>query len=122
MYYIVHSYLALKYDRKLREGVRGVHAITLHLVVYYLVKTGKLAKHLYEEYCNALEEAAEVQAFDLGEYQKTAFAYAKEYQQQREKRERFTYFVSQNAEKHHAENSIKVAEEFINTIRQLMLS
>ena len=55
MFYIVHAYLACVYNTKLREGIRGVHAITNHLVLFYLVKTNKLAKHLYEEYLATLE-------------------------------------------------------------------
>ena len=50
MYYIVHAFLALKYKTKLREGLRGVHAITEYVILYYLVKTKKLAEHLYDEY------------------------------------------------------------------------
>ena len=34
---------------------------------------------------------------------------------------KFTYFVSRNAEEYHAKESLDVAQEFINTIRQLML-
>ena len=121
MYYIVHAFLAKEYQKKIREGVRGVHAITLHLIVYYLIKTEKLAKHLYQEYCTALGAAAGVQAFESEEYQEKAFSYAKNYQQQRERREQFTYFVSKNAEQSTAQQALDVAEEFIYTIRKLMI-
>ncbi len=121
MYYIVHSFIALKYQRKLRENVRGVHAITLHLILYYLVKTEQLSKFLYEEYCRALETAAGVDHFLAEDFQKEAFGYAERYEQERTKREKFTYFVSENAEEHHAKISLDFAEEFVNTIRQLML-
>ena len=121
MYYIVHAFLALKYRRKLKEEVRGVHAITCHVVLYYLVKTEKLAKHLYEDYVGALETTSKVQGFDLEEYQKKAFDYVKMYQKQRERREIFTYYASKNAEEDQADKAITVAEEFINTIKQLML-
>lgn len=118
MYYIIHSFLALKYRIKLRDNLRGVHAITHHLILYYLVKTGKLEKHLYDEYVNTLETASEIQNLDFKE---KAFEYANKYKQQRDKRETFTYSTSKSAEQHHAEHSIAVAEEFINTIRQLMI-
>jgi len=55
MYYIIHAFLALNYKTKLREGLRGVHAITEYIILYYLVKTKKLAKHLYEEYLKMSE-------------------------------------------------------------------
>jgi len=45
-----HSFLALKYKTKLREGLRGVHIITEYIILYYLVKTKKLAAHLYDNY------------------------------------------------------------------------
>lgn len=65
MYYIVHSYLAAVYKTKLREDLRGVHAITHNLVIYYLVKTKKLAKHLYEEYLKTLETTSAIQNLTL---------------------------------------------------------
>ena len=81
-----------------------------------------MAKHLYEDYIKTLETTAKIQEFDLEEYQKQAFNYAKKYQEQRNKREPFTYHILKNAEEHHVIKAIKTAEEFINTIRQLMLS
>ncbi len=120
MYYIIHAYLALNYKTKLKEGTRGVHAITTNLILYYLIKTGKLAHHLFDEYCNTLSTAVEIQDLDWKDYQSDAYEYVKKYQTQRDNREVFTYFVSKNAEEHHAQKSIAVAEEFINTVRQLM--
>ena len=121
MYYIVHAYLAATYFTKLEENVRGVHAITHKIVVYYLVKTKKLAQHLYEEYLKTLDEVSRIQDISIEEFRKDAFEIAESYDHVRDSREIFTYFVSKNAEEHHAENTIKVAEEFINTIKQLML-
>lgn len=121
MYYIVHAFVALKYNMKLREGLRGVHAITLHLLLYYLIRTNRLAKHLYTEYNKTLNAAAEIQAFDPNDYQEEAFKYASKYQQQREDREAFTYFISKNAAEHQARHSLQVAGEFITTLRKLML-
>jgi len=120
MYYIVHAYIAHQYEIKLREGVRGVHAITLHLIMYYFIKTNKLTKYLYEEYCAALDLTAEMQAFNPDDFQKDAFSYAQKYERERGKREKFTYFIAQNAEKVQAEKSLQVAEKFITTIREMM--
>lgn len=121
MYYIVHAYLAKKYGIKLREDLRGVHTITLHLVLYYLVKTKKLAQHLYEEYKNAFETTEQIQAMDIEHFQEEAYKYAEKYDKNRDARENFTYNVTPNAEAYHAEQAINNAEEFISTIRQLML-
>ncbi len=121
MYYIVHSFIASEYKVKLREHVRGVHSITANLVLYYLVNTNKLTQHLYEEYLKTLDEVSRIQDISIEEFRKDAFEIAESYDHVRDSREIFTYFVSKNAEEHHAENTIKVAEEFINTIKQLML-
>ncbi len=121
MYYIVHAYVAKKYGRRLREGVRGVHAITTHFVLYYLVHTKKLQQHFFEEYCKSLETAAELGAVSEDEFRAVAFGYAETYKKEQGKREKFTYFVSRNAEEYHAKESLDVAQEFINIIRQLML-
>ncbi len=120
MYYIVHSYLAAVYGTKLREDVRGVHSITHHFVVYYLVKTKKLAKHLYDDYLQTFETATQVQKLGIEDFQKEAYKYAKKYAESRDAREDFTYKVTLSAEEHHAKHAIETAEEFINTIRQLM--
>jgi len=120
MYYIVHAFIALSYKRKLREGIRGVHAITEHLILYYMVKTGKLAKHLYESYLETLETTAEVQSISIKDFEEKAYDYAKKYDETRTNREVFTYNVTASIEEYRAKQAINIAEEFINTIRQLM--
>jgi len=120
MYYIIHAYLAKNYRTKLVEGTRGVHAITANLILCYLIRTGKLAHYLFEEYCSSLSTTAKIQDLDWKDYQPEAYEYVRKYQTQRDRREVFTYFVSKNAEEHQAHDSITIAEEFINTIRQLM--
>ena len=121
MYYIVHAFLALNYKTKLREGLRGVHIITEYIILYYLVKTKKLAKHLYEEYLKTFETTAQIQKISIEDFQEKAYEYAKQYDKTRTAREMFTYNVTPNVEEYHAEQSINTAEEFINTIRQLMI-
>ena len=121
MYYIVHAYLAKKYSLKLKEDVRGVHAITHNLILYYLVKTKKLAKHLYEEYLKTLETAAETQKLDVEDFEEQAQNYAGMYEQRRKARENFTYQVTRSVEAHHAEQAISIAKEFIGTIREIMI-
>lgn len=121
MYYIVHAYLANKYGTKLRENVRGVHTITQHIILYYLVKTKRLAKHLYEEYMNTFETIVQIQKLSVEDFQREAYKYAEKYDRSRSAREIFTYKVTPSAEAYHAEQAINVAEEFINTIKQLML-
>lgn len=120
MYYIVHSFVALKYKIKLKESLRGVHAITEHLILYYLVKTGKLANHLYQEYLETFHTTAELQKISLSEFQIKAYEYAKKYDESRSAREIFTYNVSPNVEAENAEDALRIASEFTNTIRQLM--
>ncbi len=121
MYYLVHAYLAKKYSMKLREETRGVHAITHNLVLCYLVKTNKLATHLYEEYRKTMETTAEIQRISINDFQEEAFEYAKRYDESRAAREKFTYHVTRSAEEHHAKQAMAVANEFIQTIRELMM-
>lgn len=122
MYYIIHAYLASQYKTKLREDIRGVHAITQHIILYYLVKTKKLAEHLYNEYVQTFETTAQIQKIDIEDFQKEAYKYAETYGKSRDAREFFTYRTTLNAEENHAEQAISTAEEFISTIRQLMLT
>src|SRR3989338_3873447 len=121
MYYIVHAFLALNYKTKLREGLRGVHAITEYIILYYLVKTKKLAKHLYEEYLKTFETAAQIQKLNVEDFQEKAYEYAKQYDKSRAAREIFTYNVTPKIEEYHAKQAIDTAEEFVNTIRQVMI-
>lgn len=119
MYYIVHSFLAYTYRKKLRENTRGVHIITEYIILYYLIKTKKLAKHLYELYLNTLETASQV--MNLTDFQKKAYEFAKQYDKTRTAREIFTYKINTSAEAKHARQAITDSEEFISTIRQIML-
>lgn len=122
MYYIVHAYLAGQYKTKLGEDIRGVHAITQHIILYYLVKTKRLAKHIYQEYMNTFETAAQVQRIDVEDFQEEAYSYVETYGKSRGAREDFTYKTTSSVEAHHAEQAISVAEEFVSTVRQLMLA
>lgn len=122
MYYIVHAFLALKYKTKLREGLRGVHVITEYILLYYLVKTKKLAKHLYEEYLKTFETVAQIQKINIEDFQEKAYEYARQYDKTRTAREIFTYNVTHNVEEYNAKQAINSAEEFINTLRQVMIS
>jgi uncharacterized protein (UPF0332 family) len=119
MYYIIHAYLAANYHIKLREDLRGVHAITHNLIVYYLVKTKKLAKHLYDEYVKTLQTTSAILTIEA--FQEKAYTYAEKYRRSKEARETFTYNTTPTIEAYHAEHAITTAEEFINTIRQLLL-
>lgn len=121
MYYVVHAYLADKYNTKLREGTRGVHSITKYIILYYLVKTKKLAQHLYQNYINTFETTTQIQKLNIEDFQEEAYKYAKKYDKSRTARETFTYKAILSAEAYHAEQAISTAEEFINAIRQLML-
>ena len=121
MYYIVHAFLALNYKTKLREGLRGVHAITEYIILYYLVKTKKLAKHLFEEYLKTFETAAQIQKINIEDFQEEAYGYVKKYNKSRSAREIFTYNIAANIEEYHAKQAINAAEEFINRIKQLMI-
>ena len=120
MYYIVHAYLAGCYRTKLTEGLRGVHAITHKIILYYLVKTKKLAKHLYDEYVKTLEVASTLQNLSPDSFMDDAYKYAEQYDNVRTAREVFTYNTNPKVEAPHAERAIKTAEEFIATIRQLI--
>ena len=121
MYYIVHAFLALKYKTKLREGLRGVHAITEYIILYYLVKTKKLAEHLYDEYLKTFETAAQIQKLGLDDFQEKAYRYAEQYNKSKSAREIFTYNITPNVEEYHAKQAINTAEEFISAIRQVMI-
>jgi len=122
MYYVVHAYLAKKYAMKLREETRGVHAITHHLILCYLVKTNQLATHLYEEYKKTMESTAQIQKISIDDFQEEAFGYAKKYDESRAARERGTYNVTKSVEEHHAKQAMDVAKEFIGTVRELMVT
>ena len=121
MYYIVHSFLALNYSTKLRENVRGVHIITEYILLQYLVNTNKLAKHLYDKYMATLETTAHIVELQLQDFQGDAFEFVKMYDKSRSAREIFTYSVTPSVEEYHARVALENAEEFINTIRQMMI-
>ena len=118
----VHSFMAHMYLKKVRNGIRGVHAITNHIVLYYLVKTKKLAKHLYSEYAKALESTILIDRINEIDFLKESYDIAKKYDVERTKRERFTYSATKNAEKTNAKESLGTAKNFIDAIRGMMVS
>lgn len=120
MYYIVHAYIAKRYGVKLREDMRGVHAITQSLVLYYLVKTNRLAMHLYNEYLKTLEDTAGLHNITVDNFQKEAFKYAEKYEGSKNAREIFTYDVTKNVERYHAKKALETAQQFIGKIRDVM--
>lgn len=121
MYYIVHAYLSKKYSMKLREDIRGVHAITYSLIIYYLVKTNNLATHLYEEYLQTMKTTAEIHNISIEDFKEQACGYANKYDESRTAREMFTYYVTKSAEEHHAQHALNIAQEFIGVVRELMM-
>ena len=121
MYYIIQSFLALNYRIKFKEMLRGVHIITEYAILYYLIKTKKLATHFYEEYLKALETTAEIQKINIEDFQEQAYDYAEKYDKSRSAREKFTYFSNIEVEEYNAMQAINIAEEFNNTIKQLMI-
>ena len=122
MYYIVHAFLALKYKTKLKEGLRGVHAITEYIILYYLVKTQKLAKHLYNEYLKTLETTSQIQGISIKDFERDAFEFARKYDKARSARETFTYNITSSVEEFHAKQAVDTAKEFIGVIREIMIS
>jgi len=96
-------------------------AITEYIILYYLVKTKKLAKHLYEEYLKTFETVAQIQKLSVEDFQEKAYGYAKQYDKSRSARETFTYNITPDVEEFNAAQAINTAEDFINTIRQVMI-
>ena len=119
MYYIVHAFLAKKYGKKLKENTYQVHAKTNHLVLYYLVKTKQLATQLYEQYVQAMATAQIQKTVD--DFQEDAFRYAQKYDKSRDDRETSTYNVETNTDERHAKEALTTAQQFIQTIRELMM-
>jgi len=118
MYYVVHSYIAKIHSSRIDDDIRGVHAITLSMVYYYLVKTKKIAMHLFREYNNAFENASNLLKID--DFQKQAVSLADSFRATRNSREDFTYSTTKVAEKRHASIALKSAEEFISIIRSMV--
>jgi len=119
MYYIVHSFLAKAYKIKLREDTRGTHAITYNLVIYYLVKTNKIAKHLLNEYISTMDSASAVLGLD--DFKDKAYSLARKYKTAKNSRESFTYSTTTVAEKRHALKALKASKEFIAVIREISI-
>lgn len=68
-----------------------------------------------------METNAEIQNINIDDFQEKAYDYAKQYDKTRTAREIFTYNVTSSLEKYYAKKAIDTAEEFIVTIREIML-
>ena len=58
----------------------------------------------------------------IDHFQEKAYDYAKDYDRTRSSREIFTYNITASAEEYHAKRAVNTAENFITTVRQVMIS
>jgi len=65
-------------------------------------------------------ETAQIQK-SVDDFQEDAYRFAQKYDKSRDNRESATYNVEKSVEERHAKEALDVANEFIATIRELML-
>ncbi len=119
MFYVFHAYLAKKYGKKLKDDTYQIHAKTNHLVLYYLVKTKNLATQLYEEYLRTMTTAKNQKTIE--DFQEDAFSSAQKYNKSKEDRETSTYNVETSIDERRAKDALTTAQEFTQTIRELLI-
>jgi uncharacterized protein (UPF0332 family) len=93
---------------------QSVHAITFNALIYYFYLTKKIEKRLIEEFQKAGNEASEI----LGK--EKAENLIRDYFNEKDKRERFTYEMGEIAMQNKAKTSLDRARFFNQEIRKII--
>ncbi|MFA5856418.1 MAG: hypothetical protein WC867_03605 [Candidatus Pacearchaeota archaeon] len=103
-----------------KEGIKikteiGIHSIVFNALVYYFYLTGKIEKNILEEFTVAKNEASDL----LGK--EKAKELIEDYQNEKEKRSRFTYEMGLIAMENKAKTSLDRARKFNEEIRKMLI-
>lgn len=93
---------------------KSVHAITFDVLIYFFYLTGKLQKHMLEDFAAATEESAEL----LGKQKAGELVEA--YFYEKKKRAMFTYEMGAIVMQEKARTSIERATRFNLEIRKIL--
>src|SRR3989344_8506078 len=117
MFYIANGALA---NEGIKVGDKIVHKITSDCLIFYFIKTGKLAKHYYQEYEKSMKDTLEVMRMDEKEIreklQKRAIDLIQTFEFERKKRGDFQYKTITNIKENLANTSLQRAKEFLKEI------
>ncbi|MFH1636948.1 MAG: hypothetical protein ABIB71_00820 [Candidatus Woesearchaeota archaeon] len=116
MFYAATSLLA-KYNHRIKIK-QGTHSLTYHALVYYFLDSGKLARHILEQYKKAEQEVSELLQVSELEARKHLESVKFELY----KRQEFTYYMGKVAERSKAVTSISRAKEFLTLAKELISS
>ena len=121
MFYIANGALA---NEGIKVGDKIVHKITSDCLIFYFIKTGKLAKHYYQEYEKSMKDTLEVMRMDEKEIreklQKRAIDLIQTFEFERKKRGDFQYKTITNIKENLANTSLQRAKEFLKEIEKII--
>lgn len=121
MFYTASGALASK---GIKIGDKIVHQITSDCLIFYFIKTGKLAKHYYEEYEESMNNALEVMGVDeekiRRELQQKAVELIKTFDFEKKKRGDFQYKTTVPIKENLAKTSLERAKTFLYEIEKVI--
>lgn len=121
MFYVASGALA---SLGIKAGDKIVHKIVLDCLIFYFIKTGKLAKHYHEEYEESMKEALEVMGIDEEKIrknlQKKALDLIQTFDYERGKRGDFQYKTTVPIKENLAKTSLERAKIFLYEIEKLI--
>jgi len=112
MFYMVNALLS---EKGYKLGDKIVHKVASDVFYFYFVKNNKIARELFDIY-----EEAKGDALDLINYSEQAQKLFQDLENEREKRHRFQYDMTENIKKGYAQTSLKRAKDFFNAIELLI--
>lgn len=114
MFYVASGALA---NKGIKIGDKIVHQITSDCLIFYFIKTGKLAKHYYGEYEESMNNALEVMGLDekeiREELQQKAIDLIKTFDFEKKKRGDFQYKTTISIKENLAKTSLERAKTFL---------
>ena len=121
MFYAANGALS---NISIKVGDKIAHKITSDCLIFYFIKTRKLAKHLYQEYEESMTEAFEVMGVDDEEIKKKIQQKALDLIQifdfEKRKRGDFQYKTTIPIKENLAKTSLERAKTFLNELQKLI--
>lgn len=121
LFYVANGALA---SLGIKVGDKIAHKITSDCLIFYFIKTGKLAKHYFEEYEVSMKEVLEIMGIDEQEFRKKLQQQALELIQtfdfERKKRGDFQYKTTTSIKENLAKTSLERAKTFLHELEQLI--
>lgn len=121
MFYIANGALA---NKGIKIGDKIIHQITSDCLIFYFIKTGRLAKHFYKEYEDSMNNALEMMGSDekglKEKLHQKAINLIETFDFEKKKRGDFQYKTTTSIKENMAKTSLERAKTFLYEMEKVI--